>query len=75
MEAFGQILPQVVESAAQEYLRHAEVFPPAAPPTPGARSSERPRLRGPMAEYGTTHYVPNTRDIAPDAEDTDESQS
>ncbi|MFI2349839.1 TIR-like protein FxsC [Streptomyces sp. NPDC019443] len=75
MEAFGQILPQVVESAAQEYLRHAEVFPPAAPPPPGARSSERPRLRGPMAEYGTTHYVPNTRDIAPDAEDTDDGQS
>jgi FxsC-like protein len=74
METFGQILPQVVESAAQEYLRHAEVFPPAA--RPGAAPIPRPRLRGPMApEYGTTHYVPNMRDIAPDAEDTDDSQS
>ncbi|NUK86165.1 TIR-like protein FxsC [Streptomyces lunaelactis] len=73
MEAFGQILPQVAEAAAQEYLRHAEAFPPAVPP--GAAPRERPRLRGPMAEYGTTHYVPPTHDIAPDAEDTDDSQS
>lgn len=27
MEAFGQILPQVVEVAAQQYLRHATVYP------------------------------------------------
>jgi FxsC-like protein len=73
MEAFGQLLPQVAEAAAQEYLRHAEVFPPAPPG--GGSHSERPRLRGPMADYGTTHYVPNVRDIAPDAEDTDDSQS
>ncbi|MFJ8078721.1 TIR-like protein FxsC [Streptomyces sp. NPDC096176] len=74
MEAFGQLLPQVVEAAAQEYLRHAEVYPPAPPG--GGSHSERPRLRGPMAsEYSTTHYVPNMRDIAPDAEDTDDSQS
>lgn len=73
MEAFGQLLPQVAEAAAQEYLRHAEVFPPAPPG--GGSHSERPRLRGPMAEYGTTQYVPNMRDIAPDAEDTDDSQS
>ncbi|MGW7358530.1 TIR-like protein FxsC [Streptomyces sp. NPDC054802] len=73
MEAFGQLLPQVAEAAAQEYLRHAEVFPPAPPG--GGSHSERPRLRGPMAEYGTTQYVPNARDIAPDAEDTDDSQS
>ncbi|MGW4032219.1 TIR-like protein FxsC [Streptomyces sp. NPDC004838] len=74
MEAFGQILPQVVEAAAQEYLRHAEVYPPAPPPGAGARG-ERPRLRGPMAEYGTTQYVPDMRPAAPDAEDTDDSQS
>ncbi|GGT41488.1 hypothetical protein GCM10010271_51870 [Streptomyces kurssanovii] len=73
MEAFGHLLPQVAEAAAQEYLRHAEAFPPAPPG--GGSHSERPRLRGPMAEYGTTHYVPNMRDIAPDAEDTDDSQS
>ncbi|GGW35830.1 TIR-like protein FxsC [Streptomyces xantholiticus] len=73
MEAFGQLLPQVAEAAAQEYLRHAEVFPPAPPG--GGSHSERPRLRGPMADYGATHYVPNVRDIAPDAEDTDDSQS
>jgi FxsC-like protein len=73
MEAFGQLLPQVVESAAQEYLRHAEVFPPAR--HAGGAQRERPRLRGPMSEYGTTHYVPHTHEIAPDAEDTDDSQS
>ncbi|MFD4587352.1 FxsC protein [Streptomyces sp. NPDC058423] len=71
MEAFGQILPQVVEAAAQQYLRHAQVYPPA-----GGSHTERPRLRGPMAaEYATTHYIPDTLDHAPDAEDTDDSQS
>ncbi|MEV7090059.1 TIR-like protein FxsC [Streptomyces sp. NPDC093085] len=71
MEMFGQILPQVVEAAAQQYLRHAEVYPPA-----GGSHTERPRLRGPMAaEYATTHYVPQTHDLAPDAEDTDDSTS
>ncbi|MFF8291652.1 TIR-like protein FxsC [Streptomyces sp. NPDC016309] len=70
MEAFGQILPQVVEAAAQQYLRHAAVYPPA-----GGRHTERPRLRGPMAgELGTTHYIPETH-VAPDAEDLDDSQS
>jgi FxsC-like protein len=73
MEAFGHLLPQVAEAAAQEYLRHAEAFPPAPPG--GGSHSERPRLRGPMADYSTTHYVPNMRDIAPEAEDTDDSQS
>ncbi|MEU9204702.1 TIR-like protein FxsC [Streptomyces sp. NPDC048332] len=29
MEAFGQILPQVVEVAAQQYLRHVTAYPPA----------------------------------------------
>ncbi|MGW6742047.1 FxsC protein [Streptomyces sp. NPDC055025] len=71
MEAFGQILPQVVESAAQQYLRHAAVYPPA-----GGSHTERPRLRGPMAaEYATTHYIPETHDLAPDAEDTDDRTS
>lgn len=73
MEAFGQMLPQVVEAAAQEYLRHAAVYPPTPPA--GSSRPERPRLRGPMAEYGTTHFAPPTRGTAPDAEDTDDSQS
>ncbi|MFD4231347.1 TIR-like protein FxsC [Streptomyces sp. NPDC058545] len=38
MEAFGQILPQVVEVAAQQYLRYALVDPPAG----GRRSDTSP---------------------------------
>ncbi|MEV0010019.1 FxsC protein [Streptomyces sp. NPDC051840] len=60
MEAFGQILPQVVEVAAQQYLRHATVYPPA-----GGRHSERTRLTGPM---GNTQFIPE-HDPAMDAED------
>ncbi|MFB7954161.1 TIR-like protein FxsC [Streptomyces sp. NPDC056045] len=45
MEAFGQILPQVVEAAAQQYMRHAVVYPSA-----GGRLGERPRLRGPVTD-------------------------
>ncbi|WP_406456578.1 TIR-like protein FxsC [Streptomyces sp. NBC_00876] len=33
LEAFGRILPQVVEAAAQQYLRHAATYPPTYPPT------------------------------------------
>lgn len=47
MEAFGQIMPQVVEAAAQQYLRHAQVHPPAGP-----QGRERPRLLGPMGDSG-----------------------
>ncbi|WP_262386891.1 TIR-like protein FxsC [Streptomyces sp. TRM49041] len=73
MEAFGQILPQVVEAAAQQYLRHAAVYPPAPA---GGRPTERPRLRGPLpSEFATTHLVPETHEIAPDAEDPDDRQS
>lgn len=61
MEAFGQILPQVVEVAAQQYLRHATVYPPA-----GGRHSERTRLMGPM---GSTQFIPDMHDPAMDAED------
>ncbi|MFE6665403.1 FxsC protein [Streptomyces sp. NPDC057697] len=68
MEAFGQILPQVVEVAAQQYLRHAAVYPPAT----GAGHTERTRLMGPMAQ---THHIPETHDPATDAEDTDDGQS
>lgn len=69
MEAFGQILPQVVEVAAQQYLRHAAVYLPA---TGGGGHSERTRLMGPMAQ---TQYIPETHDAATDAEDTDDGQS
>ncbi|MER5729929.1 TIR-like protein FxsC [Streptomyces sp. NPDC002138] len=43
METLGQILPQVVEAAAQQFLRHAQVYPPA-----GGTHTERRRLLGPM---------------------------
>ncbi|MCX5099717.1 MULTISPECIES: FxsC protein [unclassified Streptomyces] len=68
MEAFGQLLPQVVEVAAQQYLRHAAVYPPAT----GGGHTERTRLLGPMAQ---TNYTPETHDPATDAEDTDDGQS
>lgn len=68
MDAFGQLLPQVVEVAAQQYLRHAEVYPPAA----GGAQTERTRLTGPMAQ---TPYHPETHDPATDAEDTDDGRS
>lgn len=48
-EAFAQLLPQVVEAAAQQYLRHAASYPPA-----GALTTERPRLTGPMGELTAT---------------------
>lgn len=68
MEAFGQVLPQVVEAAAQQYLRHAAVYPPVA----GGGHTERTRLTGPMAQ---THFIPETHHPATDAEDTDDGQS
>ncbi|MFG3528504.1 FxsC protein [Streptomyces sp. NPDC047917] len=68
MEAFGQLLPQVVEVAAQQYLRHAAVYPPAT----GGGHTERTRLLGPMAQ---TNHTPETHDPATDAEDTDDGQS
>ncbi|MFB6615463.1 TIR-like protein FxsC [Streptomyces sp. NPDC056367] len=47
MESFGQVLPQVVEAAAQQFLRHSKVHPHAAGTFP-----ERPRLDGPMGMGG-----------------------
>ncbi|WP_231679852.1 FxsC protein, partial [Streptomyces clavuligerus] len=73
MEAFGQILPQVVEAAAQEYLRHATAFAPS--PSPGAIRPVRARLAGPTAGFGSTPCTSATRGTPPDAEDTDDSQS
>ncbi|MGW6706521.1 TIR-like protein FxsC [Streptomyces sp. NPDC054956] len=43
METLGQILPQVVEAAAQQFLRHSQMHMPA-----GNFQEERPRLLGPM---------------------------
>ncbi|MGW1468784.1 TIR-like protein FxsC [Streptomyces sp. NPDC002308] len=62
MEAFGQILPQVVEVAAQQYLRNATAYPPAA----GGGHGERTRLTGPM---GHTQFIPDTLDPGTQAED------
>ncbi|MET7503998.1 FxsC protein [Streptomyces microflavus] len=62
MEAFGQILPQVVEVAAQQYLKHATAYPPVT----GGGHSERTRLTGPM---GSTSYTPDPHDPATEAED------
>ncbi|MFI1864969.1 TIR-like protein FxsC [Streptomyces jumonjinensis] len=73
MESFGQILPEVVESAAQEYLKNAAVFPPAPPS--GASRPTRFRLTGPMAGGGTPRPAPNPSHTEPDAEDTDDGQS
>lgn len=62
MEAFGQLLPQVVEVAAQQYLKHAKAYPPGS----GGGSGERTRLTGPM---GSTSYIPDPHDPATEAED------
>ncbi|MEW2139814.1 TIR-like protein FxsC [Streptomyces sp. NPDC005409] len=45
LEDFGAVMPQVVAATSQDYLRHAEAYPPT-----GASSSQapRPRLLGPM---------------------------
>ncbi len=45
LEAFAQLLPQVVEAATQQYLRHAAIYPHA-----GALVTKRPRLTGPMGD-------------------------
>lgn len=39
LEAFERILPQVIEVAAQQYLRHATVYPPASARDPEAFSA------------------------------------
>ncbi|MFG3283501.1 TIR-like protein FxsC [Streptomyces sp. NPDC048111] len=73
LDAFEELLPQVVEAAAQQYLRHA----PAHPPT-GRATGGRPRLTGPMGPTpGPYHRTAPPRpapDGAPDGEDTDDSQ-
>ncbi|MGW1764756.1 TIR-like protein FxsC [Streptomyces sp. NPDC002073] len=90
METLGQILPQVVEAAAQQFLRHAQVYPPA-----GGSHGERPRLVGPMGMSGGPplpppapfpagsrfdkphheHALPEYDEFGPDAEDTDDRES
>ncbi|MCH0539532.1 TIR domain-containing protein [Streptomyces sp. MUM 203J] len=68
MEAFGQILPQIVEAAAQQYLRRAAVYPPAPA---GGTPTARPRLRGPLPN----EFTPRSSPFAPDAEDPDDHPS
>ncbi|MCM1966840.1 MULTISPECIES: TIR-like protein FxsC [unclassified Streptomyces] len=65
METLGQILPQVVEAAAQQFLRHAQVYPPAGSPAAG---TERPRLLGPMGMNGPP--APPPAPFPPTAGDT-----
>lgn len=60
METLGQILPQVVEAAAQQFLRHAQVYLPA-----GNTHTERPRLLGPMGMSGPA--APPPAPFPPDA--------
>ncbi|WUG90907.1 TIR-like protein FxsC [Streptomyces sp. NBC_00454] len=43
METLGQILPQVIEAATQQFIRHSQVYMPV-----GDTRDERPRLTGPM---------------------------
>ncbi|MFJ5810093.1 TIR-like protein FxsC [Streptomyces sp. NPDC093093] len=63
METLGQILPQVVEAAAQQFLRHAQVYPPA-----GNTHTERPRLIGPMGMNGPPAPLPPPAPFPPDSE-------
>lgn len=51
LEAFGTVLPTVVQVAAKQYLRHAQAYPPAGP------SIERPRLIGPATDLSNTEYL------------------
>ncbi|MFD9336844.1 TIR-like protein FxsC [Streptomyces sp. NPDC060028] len=48
METLGQILPQVVGAAAEQFLRHAQVYPPAGT----IDTQRRPRLLGPKGMLG-----------------------
>ncbi|MEV7418636.1 TIR-like protein FxsC [Streptomyces sp. NPDC089919] len=79
METLGQILPQVVEAAAQQFLRHAQVYPPA-----GGGHTERPRLLGPMGMSGGPPLPPpapfppdqeSAHPAQPDPEATDAEDS
>ncbi|MEU7064864.1 TIR-like protein FxsC [Streptomyces sp. NPDC046161] len=63
MEMLGQILPQVVEAAAQQFLRHAQVYPPA-----GGTHTERPRLVGPMGMDEPPSPLPPRAPFPPDTE-------
>ncbi|MEV7525652.1 TIR-like protein FxsC [Streptomyces sp. NPDC091371] len=67
METLGQILPQVVEAAAQQFLRHAQVYLPA-----GNTQIERPRLLGPMGMGGPP--APPRVPFPTDAHGTEDSE-
>nr|WP_237539910.1 MULTISPECIES: TIR-like protein FxsC [unclassified Streptomyces] len=49
MEEFGRVLPYVVEAAAQQYLRHASVYPPAGP------QQRRPSTMPMQPDHGRDH--------------------
>ncbi|MFI1279368.1 TIR-like protein FxsC [Streptomyces sp. NPDC020858] len=59
MEDFGAVMPQVVAATYQDYLRHAEAYPPTKAYPPEA---PRPRLRGPMRAM-----PPSPEPLFPDA--------
>ncbi|WP_329127372.1 TIR-like protein FxsC [Streptomyces sp. NBC_01465] len=53
LEDFAQVLPQIAEAAAQQYLRTAPVYPPLS-----ARIAERPRLNGPLGRWSAPVALP-----------------
>ncbi|MFI6689516.1 TIR-like protein FxsC [Streptomyces sp. NPDC050485] len=57
MEAFAQLLPQVVEAAAQQYLRHAAVYPTAVRPAAFRQPNRRPAA-GPARPTGGSAKPP-----------------
>lgn len=63
VETLGQILPQVVEAAAQQFLRHAQPYPPK-----GESPIDRPRLLGPMGMNGPPGPPPPRVPFPPDTD-------
>jgi FxsC-like protein len=49
LDDFSRVLPAVIMTAARQYLRHADPFPP-----PGDAETERPRLRLPLPDLSNT---------------------
>ncbi|MBT2450810.1 TIR domain-containing protein [Streptomyces sp. ISL-43] len=72
METLGQILPQVVEAATQQFLRHLQVYPPS-----GNTRTERPQLLGPRGGRFDGMRPPPPFGRIPDSEEnwTDDSES
>lgn len=49
LDDFSRVLPTVIMTAARQYLRYADPFPP-----PGDAETERPRLRLPLPDLSNT---------------------